>query len=54
MSPVSNSAVLNEFQIIIDDIAWFIENKHNYASNVWQSKIKRVMAAVEILNLWRA
>lgn len=54
VSPVSNRALLNEFQIIIDDVAWFIDNKYNYTSNIWQSKIKRVIAAVEILNLWRA
>jgi hypothetical protein len=49
-----NSTLLNELRIILDDIAWFFDNKGNNLSNLWQSKIKRVIAAVEILNLWRA
>lgn len=53
-SSPSNSALLNEVRIILDDLAWFIDNKSNFSLTVWQSKFKRVIAAVEILNLWRA
>jgi len=45
---------INQLSFILEDISWFIQNHNITPNEFWLGRVKRVLAGMELIDVWRA